>query len=71
MQPVIAIYGVAHGGGRGYKGKITAIHGNDSYTVSYDDGDVETVHACHITAAKKKLHSNTSPEERRKKQKQN
>ena len=71
LQPVTAIYGVARGGKRGYPGTIGAIHPDGMYTVHYNDGDVEQVHARHITAAKRKLHENTSPEERRKKQKNN
>lgn len=68
-QVVIAVYGAGMGGRRGFRGHISEIHDDDHYTVVFDDSDVEIVHASNITAAKKKLWNNTSPEEHRKRKK--
>ena len=67
---VIAVYHAYEGGGRGYRGIIAVVEGNDKYTVRYDDQDVESgVHARFITPAKKRMYSNMSPEEQAKKKK--
>ena len=62
---VTAIFKVSEGGKRGYRGNIAAIKANGMYTVHFHDGDIEDVHAQHITpfVLKKKLHDNTTPEE--------
>ena len=67
---VIAVYHAYEGGGRGYRGIVAVVEGNDKYTVRYDDQDVESgVHARFITPAKKRMYSNMSPEEQAKKKK--
>ena len=60
---MIAVYGAEYGGKRGYRGHISKILPDNYYTVHFDDDDVGNVHASNITATKKKLYDNTSPEE--------
>ena len=57
---VRAIWGAPQGTKR-YPGVISKVLGGDTYTVTFDDGDEEDVHARYILLAKSKLHDNTTP----------